>query len=127
MSETANDTCIRCKGLGWYWRTPDGFNPFLAGGFQTARAMYKVNCNCSAVTPAPVSNVVGSEPAIIRLPWHKEPDGDFWRAEVIGHVYEVHDDDLADYKKRQCQYDFEARIRSVLVSPATTEGPDNGN
>ena len=69
---------------------------------------------------------MGSEPAIIRLPWHKEPDGDFWRAEVIGHVYEVHDDDLADYKKRQCQYDFEARIRSVLVLPATTEGSDNG-
>lgn len=61
MAETANDTCIRCKGLGWYWRTPDGFNPFLAGGFQTARAMYKVNCNCSAVTPAPVSRAMVSD------------------------------------------------------------------
>ncbi len=51
---------------------------------------------------------------VIQLPWHKEPDRDFWRAEVIGHVYEVHDDELADYKKRQCQYDFEARIRSAI-------------
>ena len=85
-----------------------------------------VHENFAGRTPAPESHLMGSEPAIIRLPWHKEPDGDFWRAEVIGHVYEVHDDDLADYKKRQCQYDFEARIRSVLVLPATTEGSDNG-
>jgi len=56
---------------------------------------------------------------VIQLPWHKEPDGDFWRAEVIGHVYEVHDDEMADYKKRQCQYDFEAGIRSAIVEDST--------
>lgn len=35
------------------------------------------------------------------------------------------DGDL-DNKKRQCQYDFEARIRSVLAPIAATEGSDNG-
>lgn len=79
--------------------------------------------NTSVQAPAP--HLVWSELTIIRLPWHKEPNGDFWRAEVIGHVYEVHDDEMADYKKRQCQYDFEARIRSVLAPIATTEGSDN--
>lgn len=53
MSETAMGNCTRCKNIGWYWRTPDGFNPFLAGGFQTARAMYKVTCDCAAVPPPP--------------------------------------------------------------------------
>lgn len=72
--------------------------------------------------PSTSSLVLVGEPVIIRLPWHKEPHGDFWRAEVIGHVYEVHDDEMADYKKRQCQYDFEARIRSALVLSATPEG-----
>lgn len=52
MAETAHDNCTRCKGQGWYWRTPDGFNPFLAGGFNTARAMYKVEC-CRVVDPLP--------------------------------------------------------------------------
>lgn len=77
---------------------------------------------------ATTANLVWSELTIIRLPWHKEPNGDFWRAEVIGHVYEVHDDEMADYKKRQCQYDFEARIRSVLTPPApqVTGGDANG-
>lgn len=42
--------CTRCKGQGWYWRTPDGFNPFLAGGFNTARAMFKVTCPCASAT-----------------------------------------------------------------------------
>jgi len=38
--------CERCEGKGWYFRTPDGFNPFLAGGWGTIRAMYKVICGC---------------------------------------------------------------------------------
>lgn len=59
MAETANDSCTRCKGLRWYWRTPDNFNPFLAGGFQTARAMYKVDCNCAAAPPPPQTREVG--------------------------------------------------------------------
>jgi hypothetical protein len=48
-------------------------------------------------SPSPANRVAG-EPVIIRLLWHKEPHGDFWRVEVIGHVYEVHDDKMADYK-----------------------------
>lgn len=47
------DVCTRCDGKGWYWRTPDGFNPFLAGGFATARAMYRQPCGkCSALRQA---------------------------------------------------------------------------
>lgn len=82
-------------------------------GFQ----FYPDGCNGPLDAP-PAPHLRGSELTIIRLPWHKEPNGDFWRAEVIGRVYEVHDDEMADYKKRQCQYDFEARIRSVLTPPA---------
>lgn len=48
----ADTNCTRCKGQGWYWRTPDGFNPFLAGGFSTARAMFKVTCSCASAEPA---------------------------------------------------------------------------
>lgn len=39
--------CLRCGGQGWYWRVPDGFNPFLAGGHQTARTMWKSPCSCT--------------------------------------------------------------------------------
>lgn len=47
--------CTRCDGKGWYWRVPDGFNPFLAGGFSTARAMYRASCGC-APSPETVTN-----------------------------------------------------------------------
>lgn len=50
MINAQNEKCPRCKGAGWYWRTPQGFNPFLAGGFQTAKAMFKATCDC--VQPA---------------------------------------------------------------------------
>lgn len=43
MSE---DVCNRCEGKGWFWRVPEGFNPFLAGGFKTAQEMYKATCLC---------------------------------------------------------------------------------
>ncbi len=36
--------CSRCRGDGYFWRVPDGFNPFSAGGWATARAMWKVHC-----------------------------------------------------------------------------------
>ena len=36
--------CSRCAGRGWYWRVPDGFNPFSAGAASTARAMFKAPC-----------------------------------------------------------------------------------
>ena len=39
--------CHKCEGKGWYWRVPEGFNPFLAGGFSTARAMCRAECQCS--------------------------------------------------------------------------------
>ncbi|MCD4509758.1 hypothetical protein LQT97_00775 [Brucella pseudogrignonensis] len=42
--------CERCEGKGWYFRVPDNFNPFLAGGFNTARAMYRVTCKCARST-----------------------------------------------------------------------------
>jgi hypothetical protein len=53
--EVMKPDCQRCEGKGWYFRVPDNFNPFLAGGFSTARAMYKVNCACSARTQPPES------------------------------------------------------------------------
>lgn len=36
--------CWRCRGDGYFWRVPDGFNPFSAGGWATARTMRKVHC-----------------------------------------------------------------------------------
>ncbi len=37
--------CPRCEGKGWNWGVPEGFNPFLAGAFSTARASRKVTCS----------------------------------------------------------------------------------
>jgi hypothetical protein len=48
MSEN-NTACDRCEGKGWYFRVPDGFNPFLAGGYTTSKVMYRVECKCSRV------------------------------------------------------------------------------
>lgn len=48
------DINCRCQGKGWYWRTPDGFNPFLAGGFNTARAMFKTRCSCEPAGPTEI-------------------------------------------------------------------------
>ena len=40
--------CDICHGIGSYFRVPNGFNPFVAGGFATARAAYRAPCwNCS--------------------------------------------------------------------------------
>ena len=36
--------CERCRGDGFFYRVPNGFNPFYAGGFQTASAAYRVEC-----------------------------------------------------------------------------------
>lgn len=36
--------CWQCRGEGALWRVPDGFNPFSAGGWATARASYRVRC-----------------------------------------------------------------------------------
>lgn len=38
------EVCWRCRGDGHFYRVPDGFNPFYAGGFQTANASYRVEC-----------------------------------------------------------------------------------
>lgn len=51
-------TCERCEGQGWYFRVPDGFNPFLAGGFTTARTMYRVECNCEYRARAALSAAI---------------------------------------------------------------------
>lgn len=45
------ETCWRCRGDGYYWRVPDGFNPFYAGARMTARVSQKIQCRepgCSA-------------------------------------------------------------------------------
>ncbi len=36
--------CWRCRGDGYFWRVPNGFNPFRAGGWATARASWRVDC-----------------------------------------------------------------------------------
>lgn len=41
---SAAEKCWQCRGDGAYWRVPDGFNPFRAGGFATAQASYRVRC-----------------------------------------------------------------------------------
>jgi hypothetical protein len=40
--------CDRCNGDGWYWRMPDGFNPFNAGLMVAARKSFKQVCACGA-------------------------------------------------------------------------------
>lgn len=40
----ATEKCWRCRGDGYFWRVPNGFNPFAAGGWATARASEKVRC-----------------------------------------------------------------------------------
>ena len=42
----ADADCVRCEGKGYFWRVPEGFNPFLAGGFKTAAVSYRVPCLC---------------------------------------------------------------------------------
>lgn len=49
--------CWQCRGDGFYWRVPDGFNPFYAGGFQTARTMERVHCfRCEGTGRALISD-----------------------------------------------------------------------
>lgn len=36
--------CFQCRGDGYYWRVPDGFNPFYAGAIQTAAVSERVRC-----------------------------------------------------------------------------------
>lgn len=55
-----SETCERCNGAGWYWRTPSGFNPFSAGGWATMRAMYKVPCSHGPL-------LINGAPAIVDL------------------------------------------------------------
>lgn len=44
MSASKRGKCWRCLGDGHFWRVPDGFNPFSAGGWATARASWRVEC-----------------------------------------------------------------------------------
>jgi hypothetical protein len=41
------DNCPACKGDGFRWLCPSGVNPFLAGGFNTARSLRRVDCHHS--------------------------------------------------------------------------------
>lgn len=42
--EEDNKKCWRCRGDGFFFRVPSGFNPFLAGAIQTAAASVRVQC-----------------------------------------------------------------------------------
>lgn len=55
MTEASHEKFARCNGDGFYFRVPDNFNPFSAGGFATARAAYKVTCSRVIALPPPVS------------------------------------------------------------------------
>lgn len=41
---TKQTKCWRCRGDGYYFRVPDGFNPFYAGAIQTAAVSERVDC-----------------------------------------------------------------------------------
>lgn len=56
---SARPDCWKCDGKGWFWTTPVGFNPFLAGGFSTARAMYRALCSCP---PEPKNHFIEDRP-----------------------------------------------------------------
>ena len=38
------EKCWRCRGDGYFYTVPSGFNPFLAGAIQTAAASRRVEC-----------------------------------------------------------------------------------
>lgn len=40
--------CDRCHGKGYYFQVPKGFNPFEAGGWQTARVSQRISCDCES-------------------------------------------------------------------------------
>lgn len=44
MTEPTKEKCWRCRGDGFFWRVPNGFNPFYAGAMQTAAVSRKVDC-----------------------------------------------------------------------------------
>lgn len=44
QGKIAEGKCFQCRGDGYYWRVPDGMNPFAAGGWNTINASYKVVC-----------------------------------------------------------------------------------
>lgn len=56
--------CTRCHGDGFYFTVPSGFNPFLAGGHQTACVAYKVKCWCAAAGPSERSARPSGSPKI---------------------------------------------------------------
>lgn len=49
-----SEACLHCRGDGYYYRVPDGFNPFSAGLMASARSAYRVECyHCTDASPAP--------------------------------------------------------------------------
>lgn len=41
---TKAEKCWRCRGDGYFFRVPDGFNPFCAGAMMTAQVSEKIHC-----------------------------------------------------------------------------------
>lgn len=42
--EEDNEKCWRCRGDGYFYRLPDGLNPFYMGAIRAAEASYRVEC-----------------------------------------------------------------------------------
>jgi hypothetical protein len=40
--------CDQCKDVGYYYRLPQGMNPFAASIEVTARNMRRIQCDCFA-------------------------------------------------------------------------------
>lgn len=61
MAKALEPACWRCEDQGWFWTTPVGFNPFLAGGFRTAATMYRALCSCAALTGGEVIEALSAD------------------------------------------------------------------
>jgi len=51
------EVCATCEGKGYRFRVPHGFNPFSAGAFRTANAMYPVPCRDCSQADGPTEEV----------------------------------------------------------------------
>ena len=54
--------CWRCRGDGFFWRVPNGFNPFYAGAMATAAASRKVDCFECKRTGVVIAKVEADKP-----------------------------------------------------------------
>lgn len=44
----SGEKCPRCRDDGFYFRLPNGMNPFLMGAIRAAEASIRVECWCEA-------------------------------------------------------------------------------